>query len=89
MWNEHGDCLLGDFGAASFHATDDSLASQALQRIEVRAFGVLLGELLERIDSGLSDEQREVLEDLQQQCCQPQVLTRPGFNEIIQALNAT
>ena len=89
LWNEHGDCLLGDFGAASFHATDDSLASQALQRIEVRAFGVLLGELLERIDSGLSDEQREVLEDLQQQCCQPQVLTRPGFNEIIQALNAT
>ncbi|WPN45473.1 leucine-rich repeat-containing protein kinase family protein [Pseudomonas sp. P8_241] len=89
LCNEQGDCLLGDFGAASFHATDDSLESRALQRIEVRAFGVLLGELLERIDSGLSDEQREALEDLLERCCQPQVLTRPGFNEIIQALNAT
>ena len=58
LWNEHGDCLLGDFGAASFHATSDSLESRALQRIEVRAFGVLLGELLERIESGLSDEGR-------------------------------
>ncbi len=43
LWNEHGDCLLGDFGAASFHATQDSVESRALQRIEVRAFGVLLG----------------------------------------------
>ena len=87
LCNEQGDCLLGDFGAASFHATTDNLESRALQRIEVRAFGVLLGELLERIDSGLSDEEREQLEALQQRCCQPAVLTRPGFSEIVQALN--
>ncbi|HEF4762223.1 TPA: protein kinase [Pseudomonas putida] len=87
LWNEHGDCLLGDFGAASFHATQDSLESRALQRIEVRAFGILLGELLERIDSGLSEEQRLALEDLQQRCCQPDVLARPGFGEIVQSLS--
>ena len=86
MWNEQGECLLGDFGAASFHATDDSHESRALQRIEVRAFGILLGELLERIDSGLSDEQRGALEDLQRRCCQPPVLERPGFDEVVQAL---
>lgn len=86
LCNEHGDCLLGDFGAASFHATQDNLESRALQRIEVRAFGVLLGELLERITSGLSDEERLRLEDLQQRCCQPQVLARPGFDEVVQAL---
>ncbi|MEJ5057810.1 MULTISPECIES: leucine-rich repeat-containing protein kinase family protein [unclassified Pseudomonas] len=84
--NEHGDCLLGDFGAASFHATADNLESRALQRIEVRAFGVLLGELLERIDSGLSNEERRRLEDLQQRCCQADVLNRPGFGEVVQAL---
>ncbi|WP_460122563.1 protein kinase [Pseudomonas sp. S2_C03] len=83
LWNEHGDCLLGDFGAASFHATQDSFESRALQRIEVRAFGVLLGELLERIDSGLSDQARERLEDLQRRCCQGDVLARPGFSEIV------
>jgi hypothetical protein len=87
LWNEQGDCLLGDFGAASFHATQDTLESRALQRIEVRAFGVLLGELLERIDSGLSDGERLRLEDLQQRCCQPDVLARPGFDEVIQVLN--
>jgi hypothetical protein len=87
LWNEHGDCLLGDFGAASFHATSDSLESRALQRIEVRAFGVLLGELLERIDSGLSDAERARLEALEQRCCQPDVLARPGFSEIVGLLD--
>lgn len=88
MCNERGDCLLGDFGAASFHATADSAESRALQRIEVRAFGVLLRELLERIDSGLSDAARVRLEMLQQRCCQPDVLARPGFGEIEQELAA-
>ncbi|NUT76072.1 serine/threonine-protein kinase [Pseudomonas sp. C1C7] len=85
--NAQGDCLLGDFGAASFHATVDSPESRALQRIEVRAFGILLGELLERIDAGLSDAQRLELEGLQQCCCQPDVLARPGFEEIVRVLN--
>jgi hypothetical protein len=87
LFNEQGDCLLGDFGAASFHALADTFESRALQRLEVRAFGVLLGELLERIDSGLSDEGRVQLQALQQRCCQPDVLMRPGFGEILQALN--
>ncbi|QOU03094.1 protein kinase [Pseudomonas fluorescens] len=82
LWNAAGDCLLGDFGAASFHATADTLEIRALQRIEVRAFGVLLGELLERIDTGLSDDTRQVLEGLQARCCQPEVLARPSFEEV-------
>lgn len=82
LWNAEGDCLLGDFGAASFHANTDTLETRALQRIEVRAFGVLLGELLERIDEGLSDEQRLALEVLRDHCCQPQVLARPALQEI-------
>lgn len=77
LWNAKGDCLLGDFGAASFHATADSLETRALQRIEVRAFGVLLGELLERLEVT-----HETLQALQQRCCQPDVLARPSFDEI-------
>ena len=83
LWNAAGDCLLGDFGAASFHATADTLETRALQRIEVRAFGVLLGELLERAEA--SDER---LQALQQRCCQPDVLARPGFEEIEALLHA-
>jgi len=82
LWNAAGDCLLGDFGAASFHASADTVETRALQRIEVRAFGVLLGELLERIDTGLSDATRQVLEGLQGRCCQPEVLARPSFKEV-------
>jgi len=79
LWNEAGDCLLGDFGAASFHATADTEETRALQRIEVRAFGVLLGELLERVETGSVDQ---ALITLQERCCQPDVLARPAFSEI-------
>lgn len=79
LWNAAGDCLLGDFGGASFHAPADTLETKALRRIEVRAFGVLLGELLERVDEGFDSE---ALVALQQSCCQPDVLARPSFEEI-------
>ncbi len=84
LWNAAGDCLLGDFGAASFHATADTAETRALQRIEVRAFGVLLGELLERVEGAVAEE----LVELQISCCQPQVLARPSFDEIEVVLSA-
>lgn len=51
LHNAQGNTLLGDFGAASFHDAD---TGDGLQRLEVRAFGCLLEELLERCD----DERR-------------------------------
>lgn len=36
LWNPQGECLLGDFGAASFHALADTEETRGLQRIEVR-----------------------------------------------------
>ncbi|MGA5481936.1 protein kinase [Pseudomonas siliginis] len=86
LLNDRGDCLLGDFGAASFHATGDDVQTRALQRLEVRAFGVLLGELLGRVDSGLSTERRAQLQALERRCCQADVLGRPGFSEVIEVL---
>lgn len=86
LWNEQGDCLLGDFGAASFHAQDDTVQSRALQRLEVRAFGILLEELLERGDGSLSLGQQQKLAALVQRCCQPEVLARPGFTQVCEEL---
>jgi hypothetical protein len=86
LWNPQGECLLGDFGAASFHALADTEETRALQRIEVRAFGILLEELLARIESGLSPLQHERLAALVNDCCQPQVLARPGFAEVGEVL---
>ncbi|WP_053178688.1 leucine-rich repeat-containing protein kinase family protein [Pseudomonas kilonensis] len=87
LCDDQGDCLLGDFGAASFHATTDNLQTRALQRIEVRAFGILLGELLARIEPGLGAQDLAWLLDLQARCCQPEVLARPGFDEIERLLS--
>lgn len=43
-----GRALIGDFGAASFYASDGSATAQAIERLEVRAFACLLEELLDR-----------------------------------------
>lgn len=48
---DEGNALLGDFGAASFFAPEDQATAEALQRIEVRAFGCLLEELLQRCNA--------------------------------------
>ncbi|WP_122664368.1 leucine-rich repeat-containing protein kinase family protein [Pseudomonas viridiflava] len=80
LWHDNGDCLLGDFGAASFYST--LAQAQALQRIETRAFGILLGELLERCDGTLEDD----LWALQARCIQPDVSQRPTLREIEQRL---
>lgn len=76
-----GDCLLSDFGAASFFAPD-SAEGLALQRLEVRAFGCLLEELLQRSDATLA----EALEPLLQRCLHSQPDQRPLFEEISRAL---
>lgn len=81
LWRDDGHCLLGDFGAASFYPTGSSDTAQALQRLEVRAFGVLLGELLEHCEQA-----PEPLWQLQRDCMQPEVLQRPAFSEVLRRL---
>lgn len=44
LYADDGDALLGDFGAASFYM--GVTPTQACERLEVRAFGILLQELL-------------------------------------------
>jgi hypothetical protein len=84
LWNEQGECLLGDFGAASFLPTHDEAFRQGLQRIEVRAFGCLLEELLARCDVPSNGKATVgVLYALQQRCVRSQNEARPLFKEIV------
>lgn len=76
LWRAGGDCLLGDFGAASFHAADGGPQALALERLEVRAFGILLGELLGL--AGIDDERLAQL----QQACLGNPPARPRFAEL-------
>jgi Protein tyrosine and serine/threonine kinase/Leucine rich repeat len=82
--NESGHSLLGDFGAASSYDLNDS-ADAALERLEVRAFGCLLEDLLDRSEVPISEAEKlalDLLNHLQQDCLQPIPAARPLFVEI-------
>ena len=76
------EALLGDFGAASFFVASDSTSASALQRIEARAFGCLLEELVTRCEGPASAG----LEDLRSRCLSEIPATRPTFVQIAAAL---
>lgn len=80
LWDGHGGAAaLGDFGAAS--VLPDGAEGRALARIETRAFGILLGELLDLV---LDDS--EVLRDLARRCTNPDPASRPDMGDIAVAL---
>jgi len=87
LWNGHNDCLLGDFGAASFTPQHDTELAYSLERIEVRALACLLEELLEHCKPKPESQQlMHALGILQQRCAQPEVSMRPAFSEIVHSL---
>lgn len=73
-----GDAVLSDFGAASFMPPG---AAPALKKLDVLAFGLLLGELLDRCSPG-----EEAAGALQRACVAPDPAARPRFDELADAL---
>jgi hypothetical protein len=82
-----GGALLGDFGAASFYDAGDRVRGARLERIEVRAFGYLLAELLERCEPRTCAGEG-ALGALAAACLAEDVDARPSFDEVVAALNA-
>lgn len=78
-----GEAVLSDFGAACFLPQGND---GALGRIEARAFGLLLDELLDRAP----DEAGEptVLREIRDRCLQPRPAWRPSMAEVARALDA-
>ncbi len=84
-----GRTVIGDFGAASFYDTGDRDAAAALQRIEVRAFGYLLEELLEHCSAPADDAGvLTALGQLRSECLSGTAATRPVFSQIDDLLAA-
>jgi len=80
LYNKEGDILLGDFGAASFIPTSTSQA-ELLEKIEVRAFGILLDEVLSM--SHVSEQRTKTqLYELSSRCVTEEVAKRPKFKDI-------
>lgn len=82
LWDGTRHAVLSDFGAAS-RLPDDAVASAALTRIEVRAFGLLLGELLDRCPPGHA---HGALRALAERCAAADVMARPPLEEVVAAL---
>ncbi|MGY6037210.1 leucine-rich repeat-containing protein kinase family protein [Aeromonas sp. AE23HZ002T15] len=72
-----GAVLLGDFGAASCYSPADPVLSAGLERLEVRAFGCLLEELLALCPARVA--QSEALHRLANECQAPEAALRPSF----------
>lgn len=87
LHNGRGQALLGDFGAASLFAPDDTPMTLALQGLEVRAFGCLLEELLAHIAPTPATQARlESLDALRRACLSDAVASRPLFADLERAL---
>nr|WP_276592357.1 MULTISPECIES: leucine-rich repeat-containing protein kinase family protein [unclassified Methylobacterium] len=74
-----GAAVLSDFGAAS--ALPAGPDGAALTRIEARAMGILLSELLDRCDAPPAE-----LRSLERSCTQPDPALRPTLQEVAAAL---
>jgi hypothetical protein len=85
--NKTAESLLGDFGAASFY--DVSLATaHNIERIEVRAFGCLMEDVLNLVvEDDLSSLLRNKWRKLIDTCKNSSVETRPSFSQILVYLN--
>lgn len=81
-----GNALFGDFGAASFYDRADKKTTQLLQKIEVQAFGYLMDDLIglsNQIDPG---DELSKLKDLRDTCLSQDILSRPDFGYLADAL---
>jgi serine/threonine protein kinase len=83
-----GRALIGDFGAASFYSREDAVISERLERFEVRAFGCVLEELIDRCKRFPEEiNTLSVLIELKMACLADHIQCRPSFNEICELLN--
>ncbi|MFM4967871.1 leucine-rich repeat-containing protein kinase family protein [Aeromonas veronii] len=78
--------LLGDFGAASLYERSDRERAMGLERLEVRAFGCLLEELLAHCDT--QDSPLDGLHQLKAACLSELPAERPDFAYIERQLAA-
>lgn len=84
--NKNIDCLLGDFGAASFYDVNSTLSS-SIERVEVRAFGCLLEDILLLIPEGNNMNSNHIKwQELIADCTSSTVVSRPSFSEVLDRL---
>lgn len=86
MINQNSKVLLGDFGAATSYAINSELADK-IERVEVRAFGCLIEDVLGQVpESELDAKSHEKWLELISDCSQEKVTSRPSFKQVVTVL---
>lgn len=88
MIDTQANAILGDFGGASFFAPEQKETRMMLERLEVRAFGYLIEEMLLLSKSDESEKERNKLKTLQIRCLSLINHERPLFKEINETLSS-
>jgi hypothetical protein len=88
MVNQDANTLLGDFGAATLY--DKTVPNAQLhEKLDVRAYGYLLDDLLERVkQSEINKELIKQLVKLKNDCLNELISQRPSLKEIKNKLNS-
>ncbi|MGJ7564891.1 leucine-rich repeat-containing protein kinase family protein [Variovorax sp. GB1R11] len=82
LWHAQRGGRLGDFGAAWMTGALAAAQARAFQGLEMRAFGCLLEELIERC----TDAVPASVAALKDRCLQPDATARPSFAEALRLL---
>lgn len=86
--NELSHPLIGDFGAATFYEKEDIILSNLIEKLEVRAFGCLLDDLINHLN--IADKEIVAVNaiiDLRDTCMQEDLKSRPNFKSICSLLS--
>ncbi len=88
MIDSEANHILGDFGGASYFEPKEVEIRNALERLEVRAFGCLIEEMLELSKKyHTPNETREKLTQLMMSCLSKENEKRPLFKEVLETLS--
>ena len=84
--DENGKTLFGDFGAASCYDINNERTAFLIERIEVKAYGYLLDDLISICNQN-NDNALIKLKELSETCLSVDQHIRPGFKEIVEGLS--
>ncbi|MGL5407584.1 MAG: leucine-rich repeat-containing protein kinase family protein [Shewanella sp.] len=88
MVNQQMDVLFGDFGAASDLRHLSSSERLGIEKLEVRALGCVIDDLLPFVTPSSHPAQVRRLREIRDCCLSANVAARPGFDEVKSALLA-
>jgi serine/threonine protein kinase len=88
MVDGQGDALLGDFGAAALYDPARTALAARLQRLEVRALGLLLQELVQQVlaPADAATPAAVALQALASECISEVPAQRPRPVEVVQRI---